>query len=355
MRGPDAVPAELPTFTAAMLSPLAIPDYPHAVQYLETFDPSKPVANRVVAWLLQFGLLAQDRPHEWPAALSELVVSYDSLRSQYCPDYTQDQLNAATESIVSRDLERSTVMLSETFNNLGVDTSLFADPVLRGTRVFLLISKVSPKLKWAQGYDRFLSISAAVSSAFCEALGLSADVSEAICYAISSRLIGHVSFADEVLGGSREIFDEVAKAMKRRAPATFSGLASQNLEPKVYALRWVLILFADQHPARSLLVIWDFILLHLDRKQECLCALVVAHLNQVELGTSSFETVRRIQGKTDFRIGHLIKDTVRFMGKAPLVVESGVGKRGIPFFTAVTVPLIIIVIAGYFLYNVFLE
>jgi hypothetical protein len=317
-------------------------------------DRGKPAHARALAWLIQFGLLPE-RPALWPAKLCELAAQYASLSSAYCGDSSQTTLEALVESIVPRDLGRSVLLFSQIFADLGLDTGYFDPAFIRFLRIFAVLSKADPAFRYFQGYDRFAYVAAAVSTAFCLFLGVSADNAEAITYFLTNFFLVKIAWRDppdpRALINSQEIFGDVAGDLRRFYPATAAALASQKLQPNIYALKWVMVLFAEQHPVPDLLLVWDFVALNISALQPYVSGLIVAHLNQVQLGMDFTETVQRIQNTRQFDIARLVREADRVVGKAPSPVRQAEVPRGLPSAVFVIVPLVILAVAAYLVYR----
>jgi hypothetical protein len=86
------------------------------------------------------------------------------------------------------------------------------------------------------------------------------------------------------------------------------------------------------------------------RRRQCVCALVVADLNQVEPAQKPFETVHRIQTRKNFNIPRLATEVEKFMATEPEITTPGAGKHGIPCSVACVVPLAVIIIGVLVLY-----
>jgi hypothetical protein len=310
---------------------LPVRDQPRAIRYLAMVDASKLPAHRAIAWLFQFKILPPD-PQNWPSVLLDLVTSYHELP----PPLRQDDR-----------LHQSIGLFSEIFADLGVDQCFFDNALARFTRIIDRIVR-DVGVPWSPDSDRFVYVCAAVSAAFCELLSLSSDVAEAICHALSHVLIAKIAWTGSMLGCSPVIFEGITRKVEKCLRPTFALLRRQHLDAKVYALRWLLLLFAEQHPPRDLLVVWDFIFLHIDRLSDYIAALVAAHLNQSRFGLTQSETAMALQAKMEFDLGRLIADADRAMRNLPVNVIPG-----IPLLCGVSFPLAVIVAASFALCRAF--
>jgi hypothetical protein len=324
MWGRPVLPVTAPT-------PLSLPvrDPAHVIKYLATVDSTKAPAGRAVAWLLQFKILPPD-PQSWPSVLVVLVTSYHDL----CPPLRHDDPPLWSIGF---------------FADLGVDQSFFSDAPARFSRIADRIVR-DLGVPWSPDFNHFLSVCAAVSAAFCELLSLSRDVAEAVCHALVRVLVGRIAWTDGILGCSSVIFEAIANKLEKCLRPTYVLLKQQQLDPKVYALRWILVLFAGQHSPKDLLIVWDFIFLHIDRLSDAAATLVVAHLNQCRFGVTQNETAAVLQAKTDFNFDRLIADTDKVMRNRPVNPVPG-----IPLLCGISFPLLVTVVASLILFRAFVQ
>jgi hypothetical protein len=354
MRNDSPVLDGTPLLTTESLSRAGVSDLPHALQYLEMINRKKPQYSRLIPWLLQFELIPT-KPSQWPSAFSALATSYASHIAAYCGDSSRESLEPLVESIVPRDLSRSVGMCSTIFATLGIDETFFDRPLIRFLRIFVILSKIEPGLKYFQGYDRFAYICAAVSSTFCLRLGLSVEIAEAVCCSVTHFFLTKLAWRDppteKAILNSGTIFADVDTALRRFFPATASALDSQHLQPTVYALKWIMVLFAENHPIEDLLLVWDFIVLNVGNAHSYIVGLVIGQLNQIQIGMDLSETIQRIQNKQEFIIDRLIADADRVVGKRPISTQVSEKRGGVSPILVFAIPLFIVIIGAYLLYH----
>ena len=350
MRSSESVPIEV--VTTETLSKLSVKDLPHSLQYLEKLDFEKPASSRMLSWMVQFKLLPE-KAGEWAPKLTSLVKSYNALVEKHCSGYSLDKIKESLPAIIPRDLGRSKVLFDRIFEGLELDKKFFDDSDLRIHRIFLVIQATAEGFEYLQGFDRFIYIMAAVATAFCAKVGLSSSYCEAFTFHMTKYALTKLAWSKLVFDQTEanDIYFEIMEILRRAYPATAAALNSQQLRPEMFALNWLLLLFAEQHPIDELLLVWDLIFRNIGDYHEYVLALLVAHLNQIQIGLNTTDTMQRLMKTNSFDMTRLVKDVEKITNKKPVVVTTNERSGGIPPGIVIVSLLALVAVGAFILYR----
>lgn len=350
MRSAD--PVALDGVSPEIIKKITVRDVPHCLQYLETLDSEKPLFNRMICWMLKAGLLGSSSK-TWCSSLQNMVDTYEKLIGESCSGYDINQIKESLPAIIPRDLGRSEILFRNIFEDLGL--SPFDDYQLRLHRIFLVLSHEMKDFEYLQGYDRFLYIMTAVSYSFCLHTGFQTNAMEAFAYQLVKFAMMNLTFGKIVLNPEQagDVYFELDEIMGKYSPATAAAFRSQQLRPEMFALNWLLLLFAEQHPIDELLLVWDMIFLNISRFETYVLSLVVAHLNQVQIGMNTADTMQRILKTSSFNIERLIRDVQKMTATEKIIVTTNEKRGGIPPAFPVLILMAIVAVGAYFMYRAF--
>jgi len=162
----------------------------------------------------------------------------------------------------------------------------------------------SVDFRYIQGYDRFVFVVYAVALDFALHFGLCRELAEAICYRLAQELITLVqigSFLEEPMR-TQLYFDEKDQTLMDYAPAIMTALRMDRHGSIHFALRWQILLFADEYRAKPLLFLWDKVVEHRDVYKSFLYGLCIAHVRQVPPPIPDEITVEKIQRYKDWNV-----------------------------------------------------
>ncbi|KAK8846210.1 hypothetical protein M9Y10_020216 [Tritrichomonas musculus] len=353
--------------TKELLSKLTVRSSDFALKYLETTDLNKPQCNRLISWFVKFKLLP-DNSSNWASKLNELLFNYEDLKKKSgIADTTQlEEITKELPAIIPRDLGRSFNLFNDYLELLNLKDDTFDESRLRIHRIFYFLQKNCPDFDYLQGYDRFIYLSVCISISFCHELQLNSNATEAFAYYVSYYFISFVSIAKEVLDPDLNllIMSDLNDFLKNSSAPTASAYKYQNLKCEMYAMNYLLLLFAEQHEPIETLVLWDLIVLHTNfenkikgdqKKKEFIYAMTVSHLVQIQIGINTTDTMQRIVKANDFNFQRLVNDTNRFFLRKPVNQITAERRGGIPPGIVICVGAIVILAVGIFLYKVLQE
>ena len=288
-----------------------------AEQYLETTDCNKPQFNRLVSWFIIFSVIPENSDG-WAPSLNKIISEY--LKDSQSVSLDVEKLKEDLPDIIPRDLSRSFKLLHELSEDLQIKEEFFDNAFGRIHRIFYFLDKKVDEFDYLQGYDRFIYYCTCVACSFCIQTGLNANVAEALAFNLSKEFILKVSIADTVIdpSHSKDIMYELSAYINSSSGVTASALKSQNLNPNMYALNFLLLLFSEQHDPVETLIIWDLIILHIKDKMKYIYSLCTAHLVQCQIGGTTAETLQRITKMREYNFTRIINETKRFYERKPI-------------------------------------
>jgi hypothetical protein len=90
-----------------------------------------------------------------------------------------------------------------------------------------------------------------------------------------------------------------------------------------FALRWELLLFADEYQAHPMLLLWDQILVRRKEFETFLYALCVAHASQVPPAEPDEIAIRKVQNWKDWDVMKIVEDADGLMRQTRRVAGRG--------------------------------
>lgn len=346
-----------------LLSKLTVRSSDFALKYLETEDITKPQCNRLISWFVKMNILSGNVLN-WSSKLNDLVSEYDDLikKSEFVDSSQLEEMNKKLPAIIPRDLGRSFRLFIDLIGLLQLKAEIFTESRFRIHRIFILLHENCPGFDYLQGYDRFIYYCVCISLSFCQELNLNAKAVETFAYYASFYFISNVSIAKEVLDPDTNllIMCDLNDFLKQWSAPTASAYKYQNLKCDLYAMNYLLLLFAEQHKPAETLVLWDLIVLHTNfenkingdqKKKEYIYALMVAHLVQIQIGINGSDTIQRISKTNNFNFTRLINDANRFYLRKPITQITTERRGGIPPGIVIGAGLTVVLVIAVILYK----
>jgi hypothetical protein len=132
-------------------------------------------------------------------------------------------------------------------------------------------------------------------------------------------------------------FNEMDEKLMVLVPGLMIPLRRAGQGSIHFALRWELLLFADEHTIKSLMLVWDHILIHLAHFREYLEGLCLAHVRQVPPPGPHEIVVEKLQTFRDWDVRKLLIDAEVLAGR-PVHSFSKM------FFFAVAILLVVLIV-----------
>jgi len=298
--------------------------------FLRKLDLDKDNSTRLVCWLASFGILSP-RHDRWVDELYGLYQRYGELIDLRIADAARPLDQAPQASIIAGDVSRSMSWFAGMAADLRLAPALTGDAELRATRVLSAQALGVAGFSYCQGYDRYVLVSHALALAFCGANGLGPGFAEAVTFALSDRLVETAQvrrYLDDVSSTAAH-YARMDRVLAKVAPDTMRLLQDMQQGSIHFALRWELLLFADEHGLRGLTLLWDQILCAGDQCAEFLFGLCVAHAVQVPLAGPGEMMIEKIQTFRDWDVPRIIVGAPAFVGAGREHPLGRVGVKGV--------------------------
>jgi hypothetical protein len=279
-----------------------------AIDILQRFDLPNP--TRLLCWLLQFDILLSPSGR-WPSDLFRLGDEYSRLIASHLDDCADPLRNipAASRRVVHADTTRDVGWFSRHARDLGVDPELQSDVVLRCSRVISALSVSAIEFVYTQGYDRFVFVTYLVGLEFCAWFGIERQFAEAVCFRLSREFINLVQISD-LLAKPRVTeanFVTMDGDMMEYAPEVMQRLRKVGQSSIHFALRWEILLFADEYDVRPLLLLWDHAIIHRKEYKKWLHWLCVGHIRQFRSQAGNEALLEKTQRFRDWNIEQAVE------------------------------------------------
>jgi hypothetical protein len=281
--------------------------------FLSNRDPTKSNEIRLLSWLISFNLIPPT-PSKWAHSLTLLCADYLTFRASLEPI---DSLLNTVGRVIKVDTSRSILWFTEMSRD-----SIFSGFSPENGELFanrILITLQHKSFHYVQGYDRYVFITLLLALDFCRKTELSSDVAEAISFNLSREFIKltEISTFLEHPGETQSYFERMDEALLSFAPAWVNLLRKSHQGAIHFALRWELLLFADEYPVRELLLLWDNVIKWKMEFRRFRRALAIAHVRQIPLPKAGEMAIEVIQNYREWDVGRVIDEAVRIMEAEP--------------------------------------
>lgn len=322
--------------------------------YLTDLDEDKSLSSRLLAYLANMEIIPKTGASvaQWSDRLNDLIDKYYQMKKHYINDASTEDIQKELDPIIPRDMKRSIGLYGEYRKELDFNNDFLDDPKHVFSVIYLILSKEMEGFSYLQGNDRFLYIASIIVEAFCEEIDLAAEKGEALIYYLFKGFMEKMFLKDIIHDQEKlnNFFLRISVLFVNKSPLICNKLASFGLKPEMFAMNYVILLFVEQHVLRQLLTIWDQIQLHIDQLESYVSALVVAHVNQIDLGRNAAEASKRILKENDFFLQRLIYEANELVGSAQNIKE---GKSDNPLsirpFLNILIPLFGIIVVVFFI------
>jgi hypothetical protein len=296
--------------------------------FLERKDIHKSNETRFLAWMTEFRFL--------PYGADGIILALYGLNAQYLQlaadklgSHFEDPASAlppADGKLISEDIDRSASIFLTIAESLGISPGYFCFSRLQLIRVLALLSLSDPLYSFTQGYDRFVIYAYAISVYFAVQLGQTLEFGESLSFFLTQRLIqmsdvvGLLEHADLV----GRHFCKLDLSIKERYPALAAVLKKNQQSSFYFALRWEILMFADEHTILDLFLLWDTLIVHRNQYAKYRTAMCLAHIAQVPVDDSP-AIITKLLNHKDWDVIKILKDTDRIVTKQTVTTSEVVG------------------------------
>ncbi|OHS95750.1 hypothetical protein TRFO_38139 [Tritrichomonas foetus] len=317
-------------------------NYSDAVSFLQKPDLDKDNITRILCWLIVLKIIP-DSQLQSAIGVSKLVTKYQKESKNNLKDFYDDPLSAIPKNesrVIVADINRSIFWFETMAKQVKLDEYYFKSVRERVYRIFSLISL--RKESYIQGFDRYVLISYLLGLIFISKSGLSPDVAEALSFFISRSLISIARPGDLLADNSvtEEHFSKLDKKINESAPEVGQIMESLGISSILFALRWQLLIFADEHDLKGTLFIWDNVIVHSLNYPQYIENLSVAHICQIPKDSTGniIETIQRFRQW----------DNLEIVRKADFLCEKKNGKeRRVGLFSYLLFIILLVIIVWY--------
>jgi hypothetical protein len=266
--------------------PSPFPDRSAAIRFLSSRDMDKPNDLRLFAWLIVFNLIPPF-PSKLASSLCSRCDSYlDIVRS----------FPAESDSADVRMIQLDTSRSISWFTEMAQDPAFSRVPTVNAScmadRILAAMSR-----DYFQGYDRYVYVTLLLSLDFCTKADLPTELAEALAFILSREFLDltNIPALLENSAATQADFERMDEELMEYAPEWILQLRKSRLGSIHFALRWKILLFADEYPIRPLLLVWDHVLTWRGRYSDFLHALCMAHVKYTPLPRQGEAPIKVIQ------------------------------------------------------------
>ena len=252
-----------------------------ALNLLSTVSLTKNNLDRLCAWLLALDVV----PEITPRALSRLCTSYTELQEKLLKNTEQplDDVPKRERRVIKADIERSRHWFHTIAKELKIPSSMTQNGVFHAYRILSLLSLSDKYCEYTQGYDRYLYVTYSLGLIFARKAGLADTFAEAMSYHLSLKIIKLTKVADVLddIKSSQPLFEKLDKLVSKNSPLVAEMLEEMGHGSFHYAMKWRILLFADDHKIDEVLLLWDMIFMRKSELEAYSPYLALGHVMQV--------------------------------------------------------------------------
>lgn len=248
-------------------------------------NTSNQYTERFLSWMAALNILAEDF-NKWGAHILDLVNDYETnINSELSEnlDYPLLALSHNVETQIHNDLHRTVrffndLALTANLPNSKTDGALFC-----ASRILTIMHLTQPNFQYIQGCERYVYISYLIALLFTTENDLPDIIAEASAYYLSSKLI-ELSGITNYLKDSQFLenhFHELDQKLLTINSNLMNNLTLGDQTSIHFALRWEILLFAEEHNYQGIVAIWDRILAHRQVVRQYVQSLCLAHFAQL--------------------------------------------------------------------------
>ena len=295
-------------------------DFSDAISFLKDPNLEKDNVMRMLSWLIVLKIIP-DTPVQSAIGVANIYRRYQMIIKEKLGDSDNplEKISEKESRVIIADINRSLFWFEALAKNIKLEEYYTKEARNHAIRILSLLSLSSKVLSYLQGFDRYVFVSYLLGLIFVSKSGLQTSVAEAISYFISFNLI-KTSRPDLLLADNEKTvkhFQDLDSKIAIYAPNVYEKMESNGISSLLFALRWQLLIFADEHvELKGLLYIWDNAIVNRSKYSDYIVSLSISHICQIPIDTSS-NLVETVQ--------HFRKwDNVEIVKKADtLLVEMG--------------------------------
>ena len=259
-----------------------------ALSYLLKGSLKKSNIKRFLAWMLCLDILP-DNKAQWAGECFNIWIQYKSKMINYLGSDNEDPLSQLPQNeayLVSSDLSRTASFFNKLAASINLNSQETESAFFHTSRVFSLMILSDPTFSYTQGCDRYVYTVYLLSILFAKHFDLPLSFAEAATFVIATKLM-ELSNITHYLKNPQKIeshFQELDKKFMQINGNLMQQYASRGQSSVFFALRWEILMFADEHDFNGLTLIWDQIISRKKYYPAYIEALCCAHFAQAPEG-----------------------------------------------------------------------
>lgn len=283
-----------------------------AENFLLTEKNSKNYTDRYISWMLMLNILNPSKD-SWADYICQLCSKYESFLNSKLVENPSDPLLALSdeqESQIQNDLRRTIRFFNDLAKSANLPYIKQNGVLFRVARVLTMMNLTESKFTYIQGCERYVYICYLISILFTTENDLPDMIAEASAYYLATKMI-ELSGISHYLSDPTRLenhFRELDQKMYQINPNLMNYLSKQMQTSIHFALRWEILLFAEEHDYAGIITLWDRIICHKTAMQQYIEALCLAHFAQVPICK-----LGQLQHYKNWNMQKLIADADKFM------------------------------------------
>ena len=252
----------------------------------EYFSDHRP-QNRALLWLNKLSIFPVN-PDHWETVSYTILKSYTNLISVFG---MSSNLNNNYENVTANDkklidtIQADIGRTQQNLNYFNVSNDEKQLIIKRIERILFIFAKINTNFGYIQGFNELIIPIFYVMYNDIPLFFNDIEIVEAVSFEafqfllISSDLSNFYSFNDQSCQHMMSKFDKI---LNRFLPKISKRLKLMNILSIQFSFKWFNIMFAQEHELPDLLIIWDYILDHLNNLAKYEFCIGIARLQTVE-------------------------------------------------------------------------
>ena len=245
-------------------------------------------SKRFLSWMLSFNLLPDDNT-KWASSCYQYWLDYNSMIRTYFDTQTENPLNKLpqnTRFVLSSDLSRTINFFNILANSIQLNNTETQTAYFHVSRIFTLILLSDPSFTYTQGCDRYVYAIYLLSLLFVIQYSLPITFAEASTFFLAQKMMQLSNITHYLMNPSQiaKHFEDLDKKLYQINYTAMKNYSMRGQSSVHFALRWEILMFAEEHYFNGLTLIWDQIIARKEFFSSYIEALCIAHFAQVPEG-----------------------------------------------------------------------
>lgn len=265
-------------------------DFSDAVAFLKQPNLNKNFVHRLISWLILFKIIPHTQVRS-AIGISARYEQYQKLVQKQIGDAEDPlkKLNEKESRVIIADINRSQHWFAAMVNSLNedddqkIDEFYTKDVRTHAIRILVMLSLTSKFYSYIQGFDRYVLIAYLLGLSFVSKSGLQTNVAESISYFLSLKLLKLTNPGQLLANNDKTVihFGKLDAKIEKQCPQLYTKMSENSISSLLFALRWQLLIFADEHEIKGLLYLWDNVILNQNQYPAYIENLSLAHISQL--------------------------------------------------------------------------